>query len=278
MRGFKYLAVVLVVLLSFSLAIAEEQKKEEPKKEEEKVTGSVSLGIYNRYVFRGYELSSSSVIIQPSVTLSYKGFSLNYWGNLDTDQKETQSFKPKKVGSKELNENDITLSYTHSFGKLSLTGGYIYYGTKYTDETEEVFLSASYDIFSKPTLTIYRDISSYPGTYVNLSFSHSFEVYKDITLDLAASFGYFKGDNNYWRTYDSNTSEYTGKKYNALHDGKLQAGLTIPVLKNLTIQPVVQYWFPLSSKAKRIVDGNSYNPNGHLDDTWVAGVGITFSF
>ncbi len=278
MRSLRYLVVVLTLLFSFSLALAEEAKKEEAKAEEDKVTGSVGLGVYSRYIFRGYELSSGSVVIQPSVTVSYKGFSLNYWGNIDTNERATQSFVPDRPGRKSFNESDLTLSYTYTIDKLSLTGGYIYYGTKYADETEEIFLSASYDIISKPTLTIYRDISTYPGTYVNLSFSHSFEVYKDITLDLAASFGYFKGDDNYWRTYESSTGDYTGKKYSGLHDGKLQAGLTIPIMKHLTVQPVVQYWFPLSSKAKRIVDGNPYNPNGHLDDTWVAGINITFSF
>ncbi|MDW7972406.1 MAG: hypothetical protein RMI01_04285 [Thermodesulfovibrio sp.] len=278
MRRFKFFALVLGVLLSFSLVFAEEPKKEEAKKEEDKVTGSVSLGAYTRYIFRGYELSSDSVVIQPSVTVSYKGFSVNYWGNIDSNETATQSFVPDRPGRKSFNESDLTLSYTYTIDKLSLTGGYIYYGTKYTKETEEVFLSLSYDIISKPTLTIYRDISTYPGTYVNLSFSHSFEVYKDITFDLATSFGYFKGDDDYWRTYESSTGKYTGKKYNAFHDGKIQAGFTIPVMKNLTVQPVVQYWFPLSNKAKRIVDGTPYNPSGHLDDTWVAGVGITFSF
>lgn len=278
MRTLKYLMIVLTLVVAFfSVTKAEEMKKEEPK-QDEKVTGSVSLGVYNRYIFRGYELSSGSVVIQPSVTVSYKGFSVNYWGNIDTNERQTQSFIPDRPGRKSFNESDLTLSYTYSIDKLSLTAGYIYYGTKYTDETEELFLSASYDIITKPTLTIYRDITTYPGTYINLSFSHSFEVYKDITLDLAASFGYFKGDDSYWRTYESSTGDYTGKKYSGFHDGKVQAGLTIPVMKNVTVQPVVQYWFPLSNKAKRIVDGNPYNPNGHLDDTWVIGLGITFSF
>ncbi|MCX7914669.1 MAG: hypothetical protein N2511_08830, partial [Thermodesulfovibrionales bacterium] len=89
-------------------------------------------------------------------------------GNIDTNEKRTQSFIPDRPGRKSFNESDLTLSYTHAFGKLSLTGGYIYYGTKYTAETEELFLSASYDVISKPTITIYRDISTYPSTYVNL--------------------------------------------------------------------------------------------------------------
>jgi len=205
MRSLKSLIVVVFLLLTFSVTMAEEAKQEE------KVTGSVSAGVYNRYIFRGYELSSGSVVVQPSVTLSYKGFSVNYWGNIDTNEKATQSFVPDRPGRKSFNESDLTLSYTYTIDKLSLTGGYIYYGTKYADETEEIFLCASYDVITKPILTIYRDISTYPGTYINLSFSHSFPVYKEITLDLAASFGYFKGDDSYWKTYESSTGDYTGK-------------------------------------------------------------------
>ncbi len=80
------------------------------------------------------------------------------------------------------------------------------------------------------------------------------------------------------KTYERSTGDYTGKKYNAFHDGKLQVGLTYPIQKNITLQPTIQYWFPLSSKARRTIDGNSYNPNGHLDNTFVAGVNFTLSW
>jgi hypothetical protein len=33
---------------------------------EDKVIGNASVGIFNRYIFRGYELSSHSVVIQPA--------------------------------------------------------------------------------------------------------------------------------------------------------------------------------------------------------------------
>ena len=271
-KTINYMLIVLFLLFTVSVSKAEETKQEE------KITGSVSAVVYNRYVFRGYDLSSGSVVIQPSITLFYKGFSVNYWENIYTNEKATQSFVPDRPGRKSFNESDLTLRYTYTIDKLSITGGYIYYRTKYADETEEVFLTASYDVITKPTLTIYRDISTYTGTYINLSLSHSLPVYKDIILDVAASFGYFKGDDSYWKSYESSTGDYTGKKYSGFHDGKLQAGFTIPIAKNLTVQPMFQYWFPLSSKAKRIVDGSYYNPNGHLDDTWVTGINITFSF
>ncbi len=55
------------------------------------VTGSVVFTGLNRYIFRGAELSTKSLVLQPSVTVNYKGFSINYWGNLDTDQHQTQA-------------------------------------------------------------------------------------------------------------------------------------------------------------------------------------------
>jgi len=269
-KKFIALATLGLPLLTFS-AKAEEQASANS------ISGSFSTGLYNKYVFRGYEISDDSLVIQPSLTLNYKNFSVSLWGNINTSEHPTQSFTPDRPGKKSFNEVDLTLSYTYTLNNLSITGGYIYYGTKYADETEEVFLSLSYDIISKPTLTVYRDISTYPGTYVNLSFSHSIPVYDKITVDLSASFGYFEGDDKYWKTYERSTGGYTGKKYSAFHDGKLQVGLTYPIQKNITLQPTIQYWFPLSSKARRTIDGNSYNPNGHLDNTFVAGVNFTLS-
>ncbi len=264
--------VILIMAAYVSSASAEEVN------EADKVTGSASVGVFNRYIFRGYELSRDSVIIQPALTASYKGFSASMWGNIDTDENPTQSFVPDTEDQKSFNETDLTLSYTYAIDKLALTGGYIFYSTRYTNETEEVFVSATYDILLKPTLAIYRDITEYTGTYINFSVAHSLPVYKEITLDLGASAGYFAGSSNYWKTYERSTGTYTGDKYSAFHDGMIKAGFAIPVAKNAVIQPLVQYWFPLSDKAKRTVDGNSYNFNGKLDDTFVCGLNATVTF
>ena len=237
--------------------------------EETKVTGSASIGVFNRYIFRGYELSANSTVIQPALSVSYSGFSAGFWGNIDSNETATQSFAPDRENEKSFNETDITLSYTYPIGKLSITGGYVYYGTKYAAETEEVFATVAYDMLLKPTLSVYRDITSYPGTYVNLGISHSFGLGKDISLDLAASAGYFAGDDDSFKTEVG-----TGKKYSALHDGMVKAGLSIPVFKNTVLQPNVQYWFPLSDDAER----HGYNPNGHLDETVVVGLNLTATF
>jgi hypothetical protein len=279
----RILFLVVAAMISFTpfFAAAEEAKAPETSP----VTGSASLGVYNRYIFRGYEIGQSGLVIQPSLSASYKGFSLTFWGNLDTNQRNTKTATFSNEFKKGWNETDITLSYTYNVGKLSLTGGYIYYGTKYADETEELFITGTYDIISKPTLTIYRDITNYKGTYINLSFSHSVPFNKTVALDLGASFGYFIGDSDYWRTYQPSTGGYTGSKYQGFHDGMLKAGLSITVTKAFVIQPTVQYWFPLSGNAGREYSTtpgadikDSYNPNGPVNNNFVYGVGFVYSF
>lgn len=245
--------------------------------EEEKVAVNAGLGVFNRYVFRGYEIGQDSAVFQPSLEAGYKGFSVSFWGNIDSHEKATQNFVPDRPGKKSFNETDLALSYTYGLGKLELTGGYIYYGTKYTAETEEVYLGASYNTWFKPMLVAYRDITSYPGTYIQLSLSQSWKFYREMTADLGATAAYFAGDGGYWKTYESSTGGYTGEKYRAFHDGRFSAGISIPVGKNFVIQPTVQYSFPLSSEAKRQINGKSYNPNGYLDDVWIFGVNLQFS-
>jgi hypothetical protein len=112
----------------------------------------------------------------------------------------------------------------------------------------------------------YRDITEFPGTYINLSFSQSWKVYKEISLDFGASAGYFAGDSDTWKTFESSTGGITGEKYRPFHDGMAAVGFTVPIGKNFSVQPVVQYWVPLSSEASRTVNGNWYNPAGEIDE------------
>lgn len=279
------LTISLICLLIVTVFAEEPRTSQEMQKPTETgVTGNASLGVYNQYIFRGYEIGKSGLVIEPSLTASYKGFSLMLWGNMDTNQRNTKTATFNQEFKKGWNETDLTFSYTRTFDKVSLTGGYIYYGTRYADETQEVFAAVSYDIISKPTLTVYQDIDSYKGTYINLSFSHSIPVHPIITLDLGASFGYFIGESNYWRTYDTSTGTYTGGKYQGFHDGMVKTGLTIAATKAFAIQPSVAYWFPLSGNAKREYPTtgadikDSYNPNGPVKDNLVYGVAFTYSF
>ena len=249
------------------------------------VTGSASVAFLNRYIFRGYRIGESGLVIQPSASLSYKGFTFTYWGNLDTHQKNTTSATFAGEGQSGYNETDLTLSYTYGIDKLSLTGGYIHYELRYAKSTGEFFVTMAYDILTKPTFSMYQDVSAYPGTYMNMSFAHSFNLPKDITLDLGASFGYLSGQGRNMQTYQPATADYTGSKYKGFHDGMAKVGFTIPVTKAFLIQPVYQYYFPLSADSNRTygVDASSglripYNPNGYVPCSQVYGVNFVYNF
>ncbi len=249
------------------------------------LTASASVAFLNRYIFRGYRIGESGLVIQPSASIAYKGFAFTYWGNFDTHQTNTTSAVFAGEGQSGYNETDLTLSYTHSIDKLSLTGGYIHYELRYAKSTGEFFITMAYDMLTKPTFSMYQDVSAYPGTYLNLSFAHSFGLPKDITLDLGASFGYYSGQGRNWETYQPATADYTGSKYKGLHDGMVKVGFTIPVTKAFIVQPVYQYYFPLSADSNRTYGTDPatglripYNPNGYLTSSQVYGVNFVYNF
>jgi hypothetical protein len=200
---------------------------------------SADAAFLSQYIWRGYGLSKDSLVIQPSITAAFKGFALNLWGNLDTNYDDT--------GSK-WNETDMTFSYGHSFGIVGLEAGYIYYALDGVDDSKEFYLSAGVDVLLAPTLTVYREIASYKGWYINLGLSHSFELPYDMSLDLGATFAYYKSDNDGGVDYtDDNVA--TTERYSGLHDGLLSVGLAIPFYKYFTITPSIAWAFPLSDSA-----------------------------
>ena len=221
--------------------------------EEEKPTAGVELGVFTKYIWRGYELSNDSLVIQPSVSVGYKGFGFSLWGNLDTRFDDGAGER-----SAQFNETDMTLSYDTSFGPWNLGMGYIYYGLDGIPDTQELYLSLGYDTLLAPTLTVYRDIAHITGWYLNFGLSHSFELSKDITLDLAGSIGYYISNDRDFVEIDSHLNAAT-EKYKDFHDGLLTASLNIPLNRYFTLSPMVGYSFPLSSKAKYLLRSTSFN-------------------
>ncbi len=152
--------VIMTILVLFVITAlpatsrAEEQKQQKP--EESKVTGEIGLSALSAYIWRGQELTLHSVVVQPTVTVSYNGFALNVWGNLDTRPYATDDSKYASQHT----ETDYTLSYSPKFGILQITPGYIYYaleapysGASDPPDSQEIFLTLGLDTILQPTLT-----------------------------------------------------------------------------------------------------------------------------
>lgn len=231
--------------------------------EEEKPTADLSVSVLSQYIWRGYELSQDSIVLQPSMTIAYKGFGFNLWGNLDTDT----------VGGEtsDLNETDLTISYDTSCDFADYGVGYIFYALE-GEDSQEWYVTTSLKTILAPTLSVYLDTDLFPGWYITLGISHSIEISEGYTLDLGAQIAYSDLDDDVELDKDGLAND----SYSALHDGTLSASMTFPVGEYFTITPEVYYTFALSSDAEDLLEAASYD--GDDSDFIYGGVTLGMSF
>lgn len=240
--------------------------------EEEKPTADLSVSALSKYVWRGFEYSNDSIVIQPSMTVGYKGFSANVWGNVDTD---VYSADPTVSTTNAWNETDFTLAYDWTVGPVGMTAGYIYYGLDGFEDTQEIFAKASLDTILAPTVAVYRDFDHAPAWYVTFGVSHSVPLTEKIGLDLGAQVGYLSADDvDDIEEVDSSFAG-TGNEYSGFHDGLLTASITIPVGEYISVTPGVNYSFPLSSKAGDLIESSSMSGK---DNFVYGGVTVSMAF
>jgi hypothetical protein len=255
-----------------------------PAAEEEKPTGDVTVSVLSQNFWRGYEMSRNSIVIQPSMTIGYKGFSANFWGNLDT-----RPYSPANASyGSTWNETDFTLAYTTTAGPFNIGGGYIYYSLASLnkdlpdrDDSQDLFVSLGLNTPLSPTLTVYKEIDHYHNWYFLLGISHVFELSQRVSLKLAASAGYLLStDETRYPKYDS--AYQPDGKFSNFHDGLISASLPVKVTDRITVTPVLSYVFPLSGEARDEMKVASFKGTAspaERDASFVyGGLSVSFSF
>lgn len=224
--------------------------------------GSASVDVMSNYVWRGQKLSNSWVV-QPSVAVTYGVFGANIWANYDSDAKIDEG-----DGHGEMSETDITLSYTRSVDKWTFGAGYIYYALNGAYDTQELYLSASYDMPLKPTLAVYYDFDEGNGAFVQASISHSLEVTKGMNLNLGA-----------YASYNVNNKvmgpDEDGDDFSNFYNAEISASMNIPVWKSITVTPKVAYSFPISDDSENAIEAVSDDGDR---DIFYGGINISVSF
>ena len=235
----------------------------------EDLTADLNVSLYSQYIWRGLELSRDSFVIFPTLTVGYKGFSVNLWADLDTRFAGTQNREFK------LQETDVTVSYSNSYKpwKLNYTLGWILYdyqpvsgnpdGTIKDTKNQELFVTLGLDVLLKPTFSVYNEIETGQAWYFNLGLSHSFAVYKDWSLDVGG-----------WVSYLINNSS-ANPHFSNFHDGNIAVGLKIPLNSYLSVKPNIQYSFPLSGEADTEIRGASVS--GHNSNFVYGGIILDFA-
>ncbi len=225
------------------------------------VTGSTSF--YSKYMWRGFRLDDDYVL-QPSINISaFKGWNLNIWSSFDTDN---------SADSTNSDETDTTLTYTHKIENLKILGmslkpvgitvGHVYYDFPGTNTfSKESLLGFSYEIFLSPSLSWYHDYSRESqgggdGDYLVLNLTHSLPLIKKygISLDLSGHVGYNK--HLFIRGEGGDILATTG--------------ITVPLTKNLTFSPTVNYNAPFG--------GMSDKDDGNKDPEFFWGTTLTYNF
>jgi hypothetical protein len=221
--------------------------------EEEALSADASFAFLSKYVWRGYELSKDSLVVQPSMTVAYKGFGMNLWANLDTDVYGTDT--------KKWNETDLTLSYDGAYEKLGYGVGWIYYALDSIDDTQEFYGTLSYDVLLSPSFTFYYDVDDFPGAwYAILGISHTFMFGEKYDLDLGFSVAYL--DDN--------------EDYNAFHDANISVAMAFPVNDMISITPELYYSFALTDDAKENIGDASFSGDDH--NFFYGGISASFAF
>jgi len=200
---------------------------------------AVDVPVLSSYVWRGMVLNDEAVL-QPGLTGSIGGFSVNAWSSMDlTDS---------NGASGEFTEMDWTVSYAQAFGIVELGAGVIAYtfpGVTVESEAEdgtvtgeaaagttEIFASVAVDTLLAPALTVYYDVDEIEGFYAVASIGHSFGLLDNVGLDLSVSLGFGGEDYN---------AGYFGYEDAALNDLLLGAALAIAITENISVTPSISY-------------------------------------
>lgn len=254
MKNLKLFVLVMILTCTFSIGAL--------YAEETETSGYASVDAMSNYVWRGQKLSNSWVV-QPSVGITYGNFDANIWANYDSD-----SIIDEGDGHGEVTETDITANYNFSFDKLTIGVGYIYYVLNSANDTQEIFVSAAYDVFLNPSLTIYYDYDEGQGALIIASIGHSFDLSKDIPLELGASTS-FNIENKVMGT------DSEGDEFSNFYNGELTSSVSIPLTKALSVTPKAAYSFPLSNDAKEAISSISDDRD---KDIFYGGINLTLSF
>lgn len=168
-----YLRLLLTGLVACPLLISSQTATAE----ESSVSLSAGAGFYSDYMFRGINAFDGSSF-QPTLDAEYDtgsagAFGANLWFHIPVEG---------KTDADKFTELDATLRYTVSLDKLSLGVGHIWYTFPDNEDeivdSAEVYLSASYETFLNPTLTVFHDYREYDAQYYQLGLSQALDCDK----------------------------------------------------------------------------------------------------
>ncbi|OEU62010.1 MAG: hypothetical protein BA870_02045 [Desulfuromonadales bacterium C00003094] len=215
------------------------------------VEGDVYAGVFDKYLWRGFDLSDGRPVVQAGADLTSGNFTLSYWTNW-------QLKSSNDIPSGEANETDIIIDYSRDLGDMvSISVGNIWYALDGLEDTNELYLSATVNTLLAPTFSVYYDWDACEedGLLFAADISHSFDLSEELSLSLGVLVTY------------NDHSDYAVGDYAGFHNYELSVGLDYVLTDQLSVSPSFVYSSGISSAAKDAIDSEM-----------LAGVNLTFTF
>jgi len=230
----KKMVSVLIVIVLAALVVSS------PVMAAIEVEGDVYVGVYDKYLWRGFDLSGSEPVAQSGVDMTSGNFTLSYWTNIQLSSDSGEGYK-----SGEATENDLTIDYSLDITDLvSISAGNIYYMLDGLDDTNELYLSVSLSTILEPSVAVYYDWDEAEenGLYYTASIGHSFDLMEKLSMSLGALVGY------------NEESDYAVGNYSDWHNYELSVGADYALTDQISISPSFLFSEGISDEAKVAID------------------------
>ena len=221
-------ALMLTMLLAMALTVEAQEK--------EKVETNVGADFVSEYIWRGQELGHVSM--QPTLGISYKGFSIDAWGSVGlSDSSDTKEF-------------DLTIGY--SFGNLNIgltdywtnagldpQSRYFKYDAHGTNHVFEANVGYDFGLASVQWYTNFagNDGVNNSGKRAYSSFAEVSVPFSLVSVDWNATVGVVPYATDYYGTTGFAVTDLTLK---ASKDIRVTDSFSIPVFGQVTANPCSQ--------------------------------------
>jgi len=215
------LGVIAIALLSVVMPFT--------AKAQDKVEASVGADLVSGYIWRGQDLGGAS--IQPSLGITYKGFSLGAWGSVGLESTDTKEF-------------DLTLGYSTGGFSVSVTDywfntdKYFKYGAHSTAHVFEA--QVGYD-FGPLAVNWYTNFAGADGVKENGKRAYSSYLalsapFKLGGLDWTVDLGMVPWETTFYNGYTSGFS-VTDISLGASKEIKITDSFSVPAFAKVSVNP-----------------------------------------
>lgn len=200
---------------------------------QDKVEASIGADLVSGYIWRGQDLGNVS--IQPSASVSYKGFTLSGWGSVGIDKNDTKEF-------------DLTLGYSTGGFSVSVTdywfnndAPYFHYGARNTAHVFEA--QVGYD-FGVLAVNWYTNFAGNDGIKNNgkRAYSSYFNIsapFKLGGLDWSAEIGAVPWETSFYNNTASGF-EISNVSLKATKDIKFTDSFSLPIFAQAIWNPATE--------------------------------------